>query len=479
MNLNIRIFLTFSLVLSLAIMVAMNQFLTEIKPGVRQSAEHTLVDTAQLLAEIIADQINFTELEQDQFSNFSRSVQRFLQRQYAIDIYNIEKSHSELRIYMTNQKGIVIYDSREEALGQDYSQWNDVYLTLRGQYGARTTQEDPSNPMATTMYVAAPIIQNQAIQGVLTIGKPNILSQPFIDLAQSKLRKNTVILGLIFIVLGAFVSIWLTRSIRQLAHYAHLIALGKRAVLPTLKEKELQALGQAMESMRKEVEGKAYIEKYIHALTHELKSPVTAIQASAEIISPEMPHQDKIKFLDNIQTEVKRIDELISRLLSLASLEKQNTLLSKNLCQLDALIKDRVNSKSGFILKQGLIMSLELESETTIDADELLIGQAIDNLLLNAIEFSSHGAEIKICLKQNSNSAHLSIQDQGPGIPEYAKHRVFERFYSLPRPDSGKKSTGLGLCFVKQVIDLHEGSIELNHPKKGLIVDIKLPLHKN
>ncbi|HQK88790.1 MAG TPA: ATP-binding protein, partial [Acidobacteriota bacterium] len=69
------------------------------------------------------------------------------------------------------------------------------------------------------------------------------------------------------------------------------------------------------------------------------------------------------------------------------------------------------------------------------------------------------------------------VHDSGPGIPAYALDRVFERFYSLPRPDTGAKSTGLGLALVREAVALHGGSVELaNHPSGGTLATLRLPL---
>lgn len=499
MNLNIRIFLTFSLVLGLAILGALYQFLTEIKPGVRQSAEHTLVDTAQLLAELVITGEDQTPLaDPKMYEHFSQAIQRFLERHYSANIYTIAKGKSELRVYVTDHKGIVLFDSKGLALGQDYSQWNDVYLTLLGKYGARTTQEDPNHPASTTMYVAAPIKQAGKIVGVLTVGKPNILSQPFIDLAQTKLKRSSIILGAIFIFIGAILSFWLTHSIRQLAQYAKKVAAGERAKLPAVREKELKQLGYAMESMRKEVEGKDYIEKYVLALTHEIKSPVTAIRGAAELVTPEMPTADRTNFIGNIRNEAQRIENLINRLLSLASLEIHNTLTSVKPCQLAELITKCVTNKQPICHQRQVTIHTTLTKDVIVNADVLLLTQAIDNVLMNALDFSPPQSEINISLSKAalpenralqtknddspnpqatavSSIAQICIQDQGPGIPKYAQKRVFERFYSLPRPDTGQKSSGLGLSFVKQVMELHEGCITLHHSKQGLRVNLELP----
>ncbi len=114
-----------------------------------------------------------------------------------------------------------------------------------------------------------------------------------------------------------------------------------------------------------------------------------------------------------------------------------------------------------------------------IEADALLLGQAIANLLDNAIDFSPPAGTIRLeGVIRESGLYQLTIEDQGPGIPDFALGRLFERFYSLPRPHSGK-STGLGLSFVREVVERHQGSITLHNRadgQSGACAELRLPL---
>jgi two-component system sensor histidine kinase CreC len=116
------------------------------------------------------------------------------------------------------------------------------------------------------------------------------------------------------------------------------------------------------------------------------------------------------------------------------------------------------------------------ETSCVVSADEFLLEKAVLNLLQNAIAFAPTGGKVSMSLQEAGGSCVLRVEDNGPGIPEFAQARVFERFYSLPRPDTGKKSSGLGLAFVREVVSLHRGSITLqNGPTQGAIAELTLP----
>ena len=88
---------------------------------------------------------------------------------------------------MTDAQGKVVFDSAGNAQGQDYSRWNDVWLTLRGQYGARSTRSDPNDDNSSVMYIAAPVTDNGRIIGVLSVGKPNLAMAPVIKRSERRI----------------------------------------------------------------------------------------------------------------------------------------------------------------------------------------------------------------------------------------------------------------------------------------------------
>ena len=112
----------------------------------------------------------------------------------------------------------------------------------------------------------------------------------------------------------------------------------------------------------------------------------------------------------------------------------------------------------------------------TLPGERFLLHRALATLLANAIDFSSPGQEVTLSVKCSRNHCDISVRDQGPGIPDYALGRIFEKFYSLHRLESGKKGTGLGLSFVKEIAELHRGRVELrNHPHGGAVAILTLP----
>jgi two-component system sensor histidine kinase CreC len=121
---------------------------------------------------------------------------------------------------------------------------------------------------------------------------------------------------------------------------------------------------------------------------------------------------------------------------------------------------------------------LEAPAPVTVPGESFLLRTAVDNLLSNALEFSPPDTRIQISVTAvGGAAAELRVLDEGPGIPDYAMPRLFERFYSLPRPDTGRKSSGLGLKLVREVATLHGGTIALaNRNPSGTCAILRLPV---
>ena len=475
MKLSLRFFFAFVLIVGLASWLFFREYSAELVPGMRQSLEEALVDTANLLAEMVqADVVQGTLAG----TSFADAFERFNQRHLNAEIWTLKRRLPNLFVYITDARGIVIYDSRGIGVGADYSRWNDVYKTLRGEYGARTSRDIPADPTSSVMYVAAPIRTGDRIIGVLTVAKPSMSVQPYIEQMRANLLVKALWLILLSLVLAALLTYGLTRSIGRLTRYAGAVQAGKRVEPPTLHEPELRELAEAMESMRTALEGKDYVEKYLHTLTHELKSPLAAIQGASELLHEQMPVEERRRFLANIAKETRRMQQVVERLLGLAVLEKRQGLQQPEAVDMQALLSDVCESRMPVVLGRGLALKMGGNPRVFITGERFLLSQAIGNLLDNAIEFSSDGGDIEVDACIDGNTWQLSVADLGTGIPGYAMERLFERFFSLPRPDGGGKSSGLGLAFVREVVELHGGSIRLENrtDTQGARATLRLPL---
>ena len=463
-----RIALLYFLIIGGVFWFILHKALDTLDASVRQAAEGVMVDSANFVAELLSQQAGDGKLNVE---TLEALIPAYLERRLDARIWSVTKKHPDMQVYVTDDKGIVLFDSTGRHVGEDFSQWRDVLLTLRGFYGARSSPVNASEkipgPESRAMYVAAPIRHGGQIIGVVTLVKEIRFLDPFVIAGRYQILTYAAVVLVISLLFGGLMTWWLSRSVRKLVAYADQLGAGRKAEPPKLQERELMHLTRAMERMREEIEGKAYVENYIHTLAHEMKSPLTGIQGATELLNEDMPPHQRQRFLRNIQDSTQRMTRLVERLLALASVEKRQRLEQVEDVDFAAMLQRLIAERRSTLDDRALRIDVEAESGLQLSGEPLLLEQAVANLLDNAIDFSPEGGWIGVGATVKKGGHEIRVVDQGPGIPDFARPKLFERFFSLPRPGTRKRSTGLGLSFVKEVMELHQGSIDLDNGSDG------------
>jgi len=476
MTIRTRLFLLYALVITASCIGLLWWITGAIRIRYLESMEESLIDTSVILASLLEKQVVGDRIEP---ATFRDAFATAYARRFDARVYSIRKTAIDLRVYVTDRNGVVIYDSdggRDE--GRDYSKWNDVLRTLRGQYGARASLLKPDDHASAVIHVAAPIrTADGAIVGVVTVGKPPTYVNQFVRAARQRMFLYAIPFILALGVIGWFGAAWITRPLERLTAHARALRDGRASTPPRLGSPEVHALGTALEEMRDALEGKNYVENYVQALAHQLKAPLSGVRGAAELLQEDMPAADRAKFLANIRAEAGRIQRIVDRMLQLAALEKRKGLEDVERVDLAALVPATVDELRPLLEQRGLTVNVAT-APAAVEGEKFLLAQALVNLLHNAAEFSPAGATIDVALTTGADRARIEILDRGPGVPDYALPRVFERFYSLPRPDTGAKGTGLGLSLVREIAQLHGGAVALdNRPDApGARAVLELPL---
>ncbi|MFH0782860.1 MAG: two-component system sensor histidine kinase CreC [Pseudomonadota bacterium] len=461
MRLGVRIFLSYLAVFAVCFSWPFDWVLDSLKVRYYESIEEVLIDEANILASSVGQSMFDKQFSE---AGLQEAFAQAHDRKLSAWIYEVEKNQVDQRIYITDQYGKIVFDSMKIASpGEDYSLWIDVARTLRGEYGARTSKASVEEGGLSVFYVAAPIIVADKLVGVLTVAKPTTATHNFIARAKAQLFRVAGAAAAAAFLLSLLVALWITRPIKRLTEYAHAVRLGERPTFPTLDTTEIGVMGKAFEKMREALEGKKYVEHYIQTLTHEIKSPLSAILGACELLKEDMAEDRRKRFLANITSESSRIKALVDRMLELASLENRTIVVKEEVISLSALVNTVVESEQPVILMKGLRVKVELEEGLQLKGDSFLLHQAVFNLVQNAIDFSMPGGQIRLAGSGGQGKVKLIVDNDGPLLPDYAMERVFERFFSLARPGTGKKSTGLGLNLVKEVAALHQGVVTLEN----------------
>ena len=481
MKLWARVFIGYFLVVGLSGWFLLRVFVSDVKPGVRDAVEDVMVDTASLLAELARDDLLTGRLPE---GRFAQSVESYRQRLVKASIWGLEKQTLDFRIYVTDAEGIVRYDSEHKAVGQNYANWRDVYLTLRGQYGSRSTRDNPDDDASGVMHVAAAIHANGRddgdIVGVVTVAKPSRTLAPLIARGERTVFRQGLLLIGATLLIGAIFTIWLTLSLNRLLRYARLLAAGQAAEPPSRGRDEIGELSRALAQLRNEVDGRAYVERYVQHLTHEMKSPLAAIRGAAELLGEsDLPEAERRRFTSNVATQSERLHTLIDKLLRLAQLEQQRELESPAPIEVAALFAELEDAMSASAAQRRITLRFAADPNLEVKGDRFLLGLALSALLQNALDFAPQDSAVDCTAEADATQIHFRVRDYGPGIADYAQERLFERFFSLPRPNGAAKSTGLGLALVREIAILHGGEIRLENAGDsagdGAVATLSLP----
>ncbi len=433
------------------------QELREFKKRYRQATEEPLADSVELLAATLSHRDRpLSELSTE---TFAQAFKQLNQKPLTSQIYDLSKHNSDLRVYVTSKEGIVLYDSAiPSAQGMDYSRWNDVIRALRGTYGARSTRDG----LYSVLYVAAPIYSKGEIIGAITLGKSVRTLDIFIRNAKETTITFACIYGAATVAALILLSLWITQPLTKLTRYAREIAQGKVATLPSVSRDEIGTMAKAFEEMRIALEGKKYIERYLQALSHEIKSPLSGIQGALEILEDvSITPAERSQFLGHIQHESRRLSNLSNKLLSLSLLEAGSRKPKFAPILLDQLMQETIANFSAQSALKECSIQYQGDPSLSLMGDYQLLSEALSNIIDNALSFSPRNSTLEIRAQEQGSSVRIEFLDQGRGIPLWAIDKVTEKFFSLPRPDGERKSTGLGLALVQEIALLHRGSFTL------------------
>jgi two-component system, OmpR family, sensor histidine kinase CpxA len=278
-------------------------------------------------------------------------------------------------------------------------------------------------------------------------------------------------------------SLYLTQPLRTLRLAAKSIAKGN---LNTRvgnyignRKDEIADLSEEFDEMAARLEALITLkQRLLQDISHELRSPLARLQVALELARKKTNNEAPNEF-NRMELETYRLNELIGEILDLARLDKSTMVLKRQQTQikglLEAIIVD-ANFEFGNNRVQ-LVKSIDIE----LNLDQKLVHRAFENIIRNALRYTDDDSPVLVSMTESDESVDITIQDEGPGVPEEQLEQIFSPFYRVDR--SREKKTGgygLGLAITKQAIKLHDGNIRAkNNIPKGLILTITLPISEN
>lgn len=218
--------------------------------------------------------------------------------------------------------------------------------------------------------------------------------------------------------------------------------------------------------------------EFMSNISHELRTPLASIVGFSETIAsdPNMPDEMKIEFNYIILNEGKRLARLINEVLELSRMETGKLVLSKSKIDIVRTLRKVIDEFVTQAVEKNITLSVELpDDELLIDADDERLSMALRAVINNAVKFTKEFGRVKIILNNLFREVEIIVADTGIGIPQEQLPNIFQKFHKASRPIEEAEGVGVGLVFVKQIVDLHKGLINIqSEENKGTTVIIRL-----
>lgn len=477
-----KVFIFHLVVMFVPMLFVASRIKSSLEKSYLHSTEAGMIDTAAVISErygrIIAENRDDPANLRGAFTDLGRTLEStsFLKQW----IFKFDDADVDTYFILYDENGHIVYDSRPTPdIGADYSKRKDVAGALRGNYGARWELVKGSERVY--LYSTLPVSIDGRVAGVVSVVKPTNRIRNFIASSLWKLALPAFAAVLFAAGLAYLLSAYITRVIKDLAARARRVAEGESNVeLGTWTRSELGDLARAIDRMRRTLEGKAYVEETVANLSHELKTPLAAIRGAAELLEQIPPENTaaRTKFLNNIQTEVRRLDKIVGNMLMLARIDSTPSAAPVPVIDVAGVLREECGPLQAEAAEFEITFECEIpERPVPVRIPEFHFLQLVRNLVQNACNFTPAGGTVEVRLSVKSQLVFFEVSDSGSGIEPDLVPKIWDRFFTTDNPRSGGRGTGLGLAIVRSIVTSFRGEVLVESaPGRGSTFRVRFPL---
>ncbi len=240
---------------------------------------------------------------------------------------------------------------------------------------------------------------------------------------------------------------------------------------------ELGDLTREFDDMAERIETLVASEKRLtQDISHELRSPLARLNVALEL-ARSRANPETSNFIERIEIESKRLNEMISRLLVLSKLENRSENFEKHEINLTKLFEQIVTDADFEAQADEKSVKITHKDEVKVFGNETLLRSAIENVLRNAVKYTPEKTAVEVSLKKQNKTAIVAVRDFGAGVPENEIEKLFRPFYRVHAARERKTGgIGLGLAIAERAVQAHDGAIKARNTERGLLVEINLPV---
>ena len=355
----------------------------------------------------------------------------------------------------------------------------EVRVALSGHYGA-STRVTPGQ-RSVTFFSAIPIRDRGQVAGVVVASQSTM--RILLALYAIRLRIFEIVLGSLIVaaLLTALAAATIVRPLTRLRRRASSLS-ERRGPLPAVfpgatRKDEIGDLARALgELSRRTNDHIDLLQSFSADVSHELKNPLASIRTAAEMMAEADDPSERARFRDLMVRDVARLERLVSGLRDVARVEGQIEADVTEPIRLAGLLTELTAATNTTGPHQVRIQLVVAAPDLRVLASRERLAQVFDNLLTNAVSFSPPGSQVTVHVRESNRRAIVTVDDEGPGIPEAHFERIFARFFTYRPADPRREHVGLGLAIARQIVDSYGGTISAaNRHDKGARFEVVLP----
>lgn len=389
----------------------------------------------------------------------------------------IDKSEEEnCRILVVDQNAYVLADTNQIATDKIYIV-PEILTALEG------TDESNLRTSEDAIYASA-YIENEKSEkiGAVLVVHPFSEVSSFLSEINNKWVVITVVITFIVLAFVVIMSYLILDPLKKMLETVRKISDGQLHQRIELKgNNEFTELSDAINTMTNRLEQvDTSRQEFVSNVSHELKTPLSSIKVLSDslLLQEDVPNEMYREFMQDINSEVDRMTNIINDLLSLVRLDSGAAKLNIKEVNVNDFLKDIIKQLTPLANRKNITINYDSHNDVSIEADEVKLNLAITNLVENGIKYTPEDGSVKISVENDNQNCYITIQDTGIGISEEEQSRIFERFYRVDNSrDRETGGTGLGLAITHSTIMLHNGSVKIiSGEGKGSTFIVRIPI---
>lgn len=398
-----------------------------------------------------------------------------------IDNLSQEKDFNA-RIVVVDKAGYVVVDSAGADLRRTVVS-DLVFQALNKVDGAKEYQQNGEMIMSAAVSVVDKDDKDNVLGVVLLTTKIDSVYDSLSEM-ENQIYLLSIVTSLLVGLLTFFTSSFITRPLKMLMKVVQKVTNGQLEEKVDIRgNDEIAELGNAFNHMTDQLERVDQSrQEFVSNVSHELKTPLSSIKVLTEslIFQDNVPVEMYKEFFTDINSEVDRLDHIISDLLTLVKLDRKEIPMNFRTTQLNEMTQSILKRLIPLAKKKDIKLIYQSHKEISVEIDEVKLTLALSNLIENAIKYTPEGGEVKVILQSDLEDAFITIKDTGIGIAKEEQSKIFERFYRTDKTRNRETGgTGLGLSITYRTIIMHNGSIQLESEEGvGSTFVVQIPIRQ-